>query len=74
MTRQTQWTCSRCGRLLGERIGNDKLEIRVSQRFRYVVSLPVACDCPRPDCGIPNEIHCSSNEKAEPPTLSRGQG
>ena len=74
MNRPTKWTCTRCGRLLGELIGNDKLEIRVSQRFRYVVSLPVACDCPRPDCRTPNEIHGPSKEKPERSPLSAGQG
>ncbi len=71
--RQAKWTCSRCGRQLGERVGDDRLEIKLSRGHQYLVTLPATCVCPRPDCQTLNEIRCSSKEQMAPLALSPGQ-
>ena len=74
MNRQAKWTCSSCGRQLGERVADDRLEIRLSRGHQYLVTLPVTCVCPRPDCRTINEISASSKEQTEPLAMSPGQG
>ena len=73
MKRQAKWMCSSCGRQLGERVGDDRLEIRFSRGHQYVVTLPVTCVCPRPDCRTLNEIRCPSKAPTMPPALSPGR-
>jgi len=73
MHQQSKWMCSCCGRQLGERVGDDRLEIRLSRGHQYLVTLPVTCVCPRPDCRTLNELRCPSKEQAKPPALSRRQ-
>ena len=70
---QEKWLCSRCGRQLGKRAGDDKLEIRFSRAHQYLVTLPVTCVCPRPDCRTLNELRCPSKDQEASQALSPGQ-
>lgn len=41
-----QWRCTECGRLLGVR-ENQRLRIRFSRVYDYLVGLPATSVCPR---------------------------
>lgn len=43
---RTQWRCTRCGKLLGKRVG-DRMHIRSANSSDYVASFPIEAKCCR---------------------------